>query len=67
MSAETLRDRIIRAIQLSNTVVYPNEWHPIADSIIRELGLKQDRAVEDRGGSKRKVTRYVSDWRTDDE
>ena len=38
----------------------------VADAVIRELGLVQAHATEDRGGSTRKVTRYVTDWTADE-
>lgn len=58
-----LRDRLVRAIQLSNTVLYPNEWHPIADSIIKELGLRQETVYAWKNGRTYPAgTRYVSEW-----
>lgn len=52
--SEILRNRVARAVQLSGTVVYPNEWYPIADAVIAELGLREERVEL--------LTRYVTDW-----
>lgn len=43
-----LRERIIQAIQASGVLVYRNEWKPIADAVIAELGLRQEWGIKER-------------------
>ena len=55
----SLRDHVIRAIQRSNTVLYPNEWHPLTDALIAELGLRREDWNEGHSDRHRWVSRWM--------